>query len=360
VNLIDGEPMSDDLEAFPVGPATHHRPRWLTWLAIVLVAGLVLGILAIVWAGKQINPSGGPGASVQVTIAPNSSTSSIASLLGKEGVIHSPEVFRFYVKLKGAGPLLPGLYTFHRSEKYDDVISALEKGPTVVYDKLTIPEGFTLAQIAARVGKLPGRSASRFLAAAASGQVTSKYQPAGSTSLEGLLFPATYQVKQDEDEVSILHRMVQSFDDTATTLGLDQAAAHLGTTPYQLVVVASIVEREAKLDEDRGPVASVIFNRLQKGIALQIDSTVLYGQHETDPHKINTKADTPFNTYKNKGLPPTPIASPGVPSLQAAASPPSTTYLYYVLIDKSGKQAFASTDAEFKKLAAESKAKGLF
>ena len=153
--------------------------------------------------------------------------------------------------------------------------------------------------------------------------------------------------------------MVSAFDQTADSLGLTAAAARLGVTPYQVITVASIVEREAKLDEDRGPIASVIYNRLAKGDALQIDSTVMYGQHITDPHQINTKTVSPYNTYLNKGLPPTPIASPGTPSLQAAANPPKTTYLYYVLIDPSGKQGFATTDKEFAALKAEAKAKGL-
>jgi UPF0755 protein len=294
-----------------------------------------------------------------VTVPPNSSTASIASILSNAGVIHSATVFRFYVKAQGTGALLPGKYTLPRNSGYDAVISALEKGPPIVYQKFTIPEGFTLAQIAARIGGLPGRSPDQVMAAATSGQVHSAYLPAGQANLEGLLFPATYQVRADDSDLSILQKMVSTFDDNANNLGVDQAAAKLGVTPYQVVVVASMVEREAKLDEDRGPIASVIYNRLQKGMLLQIDATLLYGQGITDPSKIDKKSTNPYNTYLFKGLPPTPIASPGIPSLTAAANPPSTNYLYYVLIDANGKHGFAATAADFAKLEAEARSKGL-
>jgi UPF0755 protein len=339
----------------------HRVPRWLTILAIIIVLGLIAGALGVVWVHRQIDPGGKPGASVSVAIPAGSSTSKIASVLGKAGVIHSPSVFKLYVKIKSAGPLLAGTYSLPKNSRYDTVISTLSKGPPppTVVRRFTIPEGFTLEQIAARVGTLPGLSAAKFLALATGGTVRSTFEPAGVNTLEGLLYPATYDVKDGEDETSILQRMVSAFDNTATSLGITAAAARLGITPYQVVVVASIVEREAKLDEDRGPIASVIYNRLAKGTLLQIDSTVMYGQHITDPHQINTKTASPYNTYLNKGLPPTPIASPGTPSLQAAANPPKTTYLYYVLIDPNGKQAFASTDKEFAVLKAQAKAKGL-
>jgi UPF0755 protein len=347
-----GEPV----ESFRV---RQRRPVWLTWLVIVVAVLLVVGAVGVFWVRRQINPGGRAGPPVAVSVPAGSSTGHIASILGHAGVIRSPTIFRFYVKIKGAGPLLPGAYLLNKNSKYDDVISKLEKGPTVTLQRFTIPEGFTLAEIAARVGALPGRSAAKFLAAATDGAVHSPYQPPGSNNLEGLLFPATYDVRPNEDEVSIVQRMVDAFDQQADSLGLTQAAATVGLTPYQMVIVASMVEREAKLDEDRGPIASVIYNRMKKGVALQVNATLMYGERVTDPHQIDLNADTPYNTYKYIGLPPTPIASPGAPSLEAAASPPSTPYLYYVLIDPSGKHAFAVTGSEFQKLEAEARAEGL-
>jgi UPF0755 protein len=348
-----------DEESVELFAVDHRFPRWLTWVVVVLVLGLIVGAVGIVWIRNQINPSGHAGAAVTVTIPAGSSTARIASDLEKAGVIHSSTLFRLYVKVKGAGPLLPGKYSLPKNSHYDSVIATLEKGPVVVDQRITIPEGFTLEQIAARVGTLPGLSAQKFLALATSGQVRSPFEPPGVNSLEGLLYPATYDVRQGEDETSILQRMVDAFDQTASDLGLTQAAAQLGVTPYQVVIVASMVEREAKLDEDRGPVASVIYNRLHKNLLLQVDATLMYGEHLTDPRQIDTKASTPYNTYLFKGLPPTPIASPGTPSLQAAANPPQTSYLYYVLIDPSGKQGFATTQQEFNQLLAQARAKGL-
>lgn len=336
----------------------RRRPKWVAWLLGLVVLVLLVGGLAIAWIRHEINP-GRPGSTVSFTIAPNTPVSAIASILGRAGVIHEPTLFRLYIKTEGSGSLLPGTYHLPRNSSYGSVISALEAGPPIVYQKFTIPEGFTLAQIAARVGGLPGRSAAAFMAAAQGGQVRSQYEPAGSNDLEGLLFPATYTVQADDSDTSIIQEMVTTFDDNASGLNLTQAAAQLGITPYQVIIVASMVEREAKLDGDRGPIASVIYNRLRVNMLLQIDSTLLYGEGISNPDQIDFSSDTPYNTYKYKGLPPTPIANPGLPSLQAAANPPTTNYLYYVLINSDGQSGFAATPAEFAKLEAQARSQGL-
>jgi UPF0755 protein len=323
-----------------------------------VVVALVGGGLSVVWVRHRISPGGPAGPEVQLTIPLGTSTTGIASLLGRTKVIESPRVFTLYVRLKGAGPFEAGDYTFHLHSGYGAAVAVLRAGPEVTFSKITIPEGFNLAQIAARVGKLPGRSAERFLAAAG-GAVRSRFEPPGSTNLEGLLYPATYRVGPGDDEASLLRRMVATFDDTATALGIDQAAARLTISPYQVVTVASMVEREAKLDEDRGPIASVVYNRLQRGMSLGIDATLLYGLHTSHLSQSDLASDNPYNTRKNRGLPPTPIASPGTPSLLAAISPPTTPYLYYVLIDQNGKTGFATNQADFEKLKARAKAAGL-
>jgi UPF0755 protein len=143
--------------------------------------------------------------------------------------------------------------------------------------------------------------------------------------------------------------MVETFNQYATQLGLAAAAAKLGYTPYQVVTVASIVEREAKFDTDRGPIASVIYNRLEQGMPIGAQSTLDYAvgikKGEADDRLAN-----PYNTLVNKGLPPTPIASPGLASLQAALHPPKTDYLYWVEVNPDGKMGFASTNAGFRHL----------
>jgi UPF0755 protein len=215
------------------------------------------------------------------------------------------------------------------------------------------------------VAALPGLhlSAAKLLAAGTSGQVKSPYEPAGSDNLEGLVFPATYQVHQGQVEADILQEMVDAFDANATSLGLVAGAKKLGMTPYQVVTVASIVEREAKLAGDRGDVASAIYNRLAQGMTLGADSTQTYYLRLTDPTVDPTVAQleqpSPYNTRLNTGLPPTPIANPGIPSLMAAINPPSTTYLYFVETNPDGKLSFASDAAGFEQLQAECAAANL-
>jgi UPF0755 protein len=138
------------------------------------------------------------------------------------------------------------------------------------------------------------------------------------------------------------------------------AAAPTGLGPYQLIVAASLVESEAKVKEDRPLIASVISNRLQKGMKLEIDATVLYAiGHKDKVLYSDLEVDSPYNTYKIDGLPPTPISAAGKASLEAMLHPTATTYLYYVLSDKNGKHAFATTPAEFEALKAEARRKGL-
>jgi len=186
-------------------------------------------------------------------------------------------------------------------------------------------------------------------------QVGSPFEPAGARSLEGLLFPATYPVRPGESADELVQYMVQTFDRHASQLGLPTAAKALGYSPYQVLTVASIVEREARFNSDRGPIASVIYNRLSRSMPIGADSTLLYGLG--DPRgPVNFGTPNPYNTRLSRGLPPTPISNPGIPSLKAAMAPPKTTYLYWVETDRDGKMSFASDAAQFARLQAECKA----
>jgi UPF0755 protein len=259
-------------------------------------------------------------------------------------------VFEAYLKIKGSGPLLAGTYTLPTNQSYAAVVKELEKGPVVVTYRLVVPEGFTVRQIAAAVGRLhDGITASAFLAAATGGQVRSQYEPAGSHSLEGLLFPATYPVPQGETADALVRWMVSTFEQEVSQLGLRAGAKSLHYSPYQVIKVASIVEREAKLEQDRGPIASVIYNRLAQGMPIGAESTLLYGLGEPTG-TVSITTPNPYNTLVNKGLPPTPISNPGADSLAAAISPPGTTYLYWVEVNPDGKMGFGTTPAQFKQL----------
>lgn len=375
--------MSDHQDVLPTGyeqaepwrGAAHgprHRRRdpsagrkWPRRLLAAAAAFIIIVAALAIWADSQINPGGHHGPQISVTIPKGASTSRIGDILAKAGVVHGATLFAIWVRLHGDGPLYPGTYVMDRNSSYGPVISALESGPKILTDRLVVPEGYSVQQVANAVGRLPGLnlSAAKFLAAATDGSVRSRYEPEGVNNLEGLLFPATYDVHQGETESQILQQMVTSFEDHANVLGLDSAASSLGMTPYQVITVASIVEREAKRDADRPDVASVIYNRLRVGMPLGADSTQTYYLRLTDPGIQPTPAQldspSPYNTRTNKGLPPTPIANPGIPSLEAATSPPSTSYLYFVEINPDGRLGFASTSAGFVQLQKQCRAANL-
>ncbi|MGH9280960.1 MAG: endolytic transglycosylase MltG, partial [Acidimicrobiales bacterium] len=300
--------------------------RWPWILLGVLVVVLLVVGGGVLWVKGQIDPSGAPGEEVVIRVEKGMSVSDIGELLEKEGVISSASVFRYYTKLNGTGAVQAGDYTFHHNESMGDVTKILKAGPQgdapIV---LTIPEGLRIEQVAEKVGELPGRSAARFLEVARSGAVRSQYQPPGSTNLEGLLLPETYHIGKNDDETAILRRLVEAFDRTFTDLGIATQAERLKVTPYQAIIIASMVEREGRVSEDRGPIARVVYNRLDQGMRLQIDATVLYALGESKDVVLfsDLEIDSPYNTYKIDGLPPGPIASPGKAALEAALRPPA-------------------------------------
>jgi UPF0755 protein len=324
---------------------------------VVLVSALTL-----VWLQRQIDPSGPPGEAVAVTVSPGMSTADIGELLEREGVIPSATVFKYYSRLTGAGGIQAGNYTVRKGESLSKVFDVLQGGARSEEGQpITVPEGLRLEQIADVVGRLPGRSSEKFLELARSGAVRSQYQPAGSNDLEGLLLPETYFVGHDEDEGRILRRMVDAFDKAATELDIAAGASRHGISPYQLVTVASMVEREARVPEDRGPIAQVIYNRLARDMPLEIDATVLYalGEHKETVLFKDLEVDSPYNTYKYPGVPPGPIASPGRRALEAAITPTPGPFLYYVVIEENGKHAFAETLAEHNRNIEAARKKGL-
>ena len=321
---------------------------------------VLVGAGGIIWLQRQIDPPGGSGRRVDVTIPNGSSTKRIGAILDDRGVISSARVFDFYVRFTGSGPFQAGDYTFRRNSSMGTVVDVLDQGPapppTV---RLTVPEGLTLAEVAERVGRLPGRSEERFLAAVRSGRVRSSLQPEGSNDLEGLIFPDTYEFEEKEDEEDILRAMVEAFDQMATETGV--AAGRENLTPYQLVILASLIEREAKVPDERPMMAQVMYNRLDRGERLGIDASVRYGLNKPRGPltRSDLEKDTPYNTRIRAGLPPTPIAMPGRASLEAVVNPTPGDWLFYVIADESGRHNFATTLAEHNRYKAEAQAKGL-
>ncbi len=333
-------------------------------------------VIAALWFGYQLRPgSDGPAVTLSVAKdiaaakqqcgdkavrADGNSNSAVADALAKSHVIGSALAFKLWASISGGGPFATGCYGVHESMGIRGALSTLKQGPPRQPDvKLFVPPGLTLNQIAERVGKLPGHSAKGFLDAASSGAIRSKYEPADVNSLEGLLFPDTYFIGADWTDKQVVQRLVDQFDTVADKVGLANAQ---GLTPYQVVVAASLIQTEAKVAEDAPLISAVIRNRINQGMPLQIDSTLCYikgGCGGTGPTDADKAADSPYNTYKVTGLPPTPIASVTEANLTAALNPANVPYLYYVIADASGKHAFATTYEEHQRNVAAARAKGL-
>ena len=349
--VVDEDTDTDeDAEDFPPPPR-----RGIGLLVFLVFFALIAGtaLVGVKWVQHQIDPSGPPGPEIALTIPQNTPVKKIGTLLHNNGVIGDARVFRYYAQWKGRGGFEAGQYKFLKNDTLDSVISTLTRGPQAAeQERVTFPEGFRLSQFAERVGaQLRGRTAQRFLQVTSNGTIRSSVLPAASENLEGFLFPATYQFGEADREEEIAAKLVDSFDIAANAEGLSDAQAKVGRTPYEALIVASLIEREAKIDEDRGRVAQVIYNRLKAGQALQIDATVIYGMGGNVDRVLfeDLKKDGPYNTYTRKGLPPTPIASPGRESIRAALNPTPGDWLYYVVIDSAGNHAFANTFREHKK-----------
>ncbi len=212
--------------------------------------------------------------------------------------------------------------------------------------EVVVYPGFTLAQVAARVGTVPGHSASDFLRLARSGAVRSPYQPGSIHTLAGMLTPGIYDVGPRETNLDLLEQMVGRFDAMARRAGLASAPGAVGKTPYQALVVASLVQREAGLPADRARVARVVYNRLAAGMRLQLDSTVAYAIGCSCRLSLaDLKVRSPYNTYLVHGLPPTPISTVSAADIEAALHPATGPWLYFVVVGKDGEEAFSATYA---------------
>jgi UPF0755 protein len=218
-----------------------------------------------------------------------------------------------------------------------------------------------LSEVATEIHRQLGIEPAEVLDLALSGGVRSKYQPASVRSLEGLLAPDTYAFLPNASATDVLQRLTHRFDEIADGIDLSGGAARIGRTPYDVIKVASLIQSEIKLAADGPKVASVVYNRLDRGMPLQIDATVLYaiGRRSASNTAAERASTSPYNTYRVRGLPPTPIATVTRASLLAALRPATTTFLYYVLAGHDGHHAFASTYAEHLRNVAAARAAGL-
>jgi UPF0755 protein len=352
----------------------QRRPiKWIVWfsMVIVVVAVLIGGAIGWWYLGK-INPEGAPGDVQSFTVNEGDDLPAIAERLADEGLISDPDIFEWYADRDGGLEIIPGYYQIRPNDHMGNVLGRLRTPPAQTYAKVTFPEGFTVAKMAERLDSSIDRlSADEFMAAAGSGTLRSPFQPSEVASLEGMLFPDTYQVSNAESEAQVIERMIGLMERVAEQEDIVSRSAAFGRTPYETLVIASMIEREALVPEDRAKISRVIHNRLGIGaldptraMPLQIDATLLYGRDLAGldpemPFSQLRQIDGPYNTYLRTGLPPTPIANPGRASIRAALNPapnppagdpicaelPDETnclYLYYVIADDSGRHVFAS------------------
>jgi UPF0755 protein len=228
------------------------------------------------------------------------------------------------------------------------IVDILARGQGLLH-RVTIPEGYTIRQIADALAGARLVQRDRFIELAARRGRTFMRPTLADLpidSLEGYLFPDTYHLPRSLDEEAVIEAMLDRFDQ-AVGPSIQAAARARGLTLHQLLTVASMVEREAQVGSERGVIAGVIYNRLVRGMRLEIDATVLYalGRHKESVTLTDLAVDSPYNTYRHEGLPPGPIANPGFASIAAAASPIPTPYLFYVL-KPDGSHHFSRTLAE--------------
>ena len=335
----------------PAGPRSSRTGRRL------IAALVLLAVAAVVFTGiKTFQPfHGDPSGLVKVTVPSGAGLGEIGDLLAEREVIDSPAFFGLNATLTGRrGSLRPGDYTLQRDMSYGSVLDALSRGPKAKVVKtfdVVIPEGYSIEENAGRVkqGGVSGDYVAAATAPAALKRAQKLGMPAGTETTEGFMFPATYPLVVGADAEQLVDAQLDAFRENFGSLDL-RAAKRKNLTPYEVLIIASMIEREVQLDRERPLVASVIYNRLSDGMPLGIDATIRYASDNWDSPLLQSQLDedTPYNTRLNSGLPPTPIGNPGLASMEAAASPAESDYLFYVVKPGTcGEHAFSSTDAEF-------------
>jgi UPF0755 protein len=299
-----------------------------------------------------------PGLPVTFTVEQGDGSLKVGKALERDGVIDSAGRFRAVAEERGLDDALkPGTYQLKTGMSVDTVIDVLVRGPALGRS-FTIPEGFTVAQIVDRLVATRRFSKAAIVKALSSPDLRVPFRPKGVKVLEGLLFPQTYRIDNEDTPVTVLQQMLDQLQSVTSKYNVRAAPLHL--SPYQVLIVASMIEREAKVAQDRPKIARVIYNRLARHQRLQIDATVRYALGTA--RRLSAKdlaVNSPYNTYARAGLPPTPIASPGEDSIRAALRPAAGPWLYYVLISKDGRHAFTDDAGQFARLKAEARGKGL-
>ncbi|MBU6367518.1 MAG: endolytic transglycosylase MltG, partial [Gemmatimonadetes bacterium] len=297
------------------------------WTAVGAVAAAAAGW----WGWREVGGTAAPDtAPVRVTIPRGASVRTAATALAEAGVLDAPALFRWYVTWRGAAAALkPGTYALRRGEGYATVLDALRNGRALLAT-VAIPEGFDLRDITpllVRALRVPEDS----VRSAVTDSAWRARLDVPAPTLEGYLFPATYRFPEGTTAREAVEAMLARFE-AAWRPEWEQALTDRGVSRHEVVTMASIVEKEARLGEERPVIAAVYWNRLQKGMRLQADPTVQYAlpRHTARVLYRDLAVDSRYNTYQHDGLPPGPIASPGAASLAAALAPAAVPYLFFV------------------------------
>jgi UPF0755 protein len=337
-----------------IGVPSKRRRRWARRL--IALAGILLLAAIAVFAVMLYQPFHGKGYdAVVVTIPQGASTAEIGDLLASKDVVESGFFFEIRARLGGdRGKLRAGTYTLKKSMPYGDALAALTAAPTAAPTiDITLPEGPSRKELAPRV-KAAGVRGDYVTASARSGLLDPRDYgaPKGTRGLEGFLFPDTYELaSRTATAKRLVNDQLKTFKREFAKVDLKRAKRR-DLSRYDVLIIASMIEREALVPKDRRLISAVIYNRVRRGMPLGIDATLRYRLNNwSKPLKqseLNTRSD--YNTRKVQGLPPTPIGNPGLAALQAAANPANVGYLFYVVKPcGNGAHAFSSTDARFQK-----------
>ena len=292
---------------------------------------------------------------INISIPQGSSATDITSILSNRGVISSSLAYEIYLRNENMGDKLrAGDYEILNNLEFDELTSILLKGPPLKTYNITIPEGLWINETLESISLQTGFSVESLRNSLISGIVTSKYVYLGDYKKlehwEGLIYPNTYEINVDANGEEILQTLVSELENVTSRIFTENELPTWIDTYNQLFTIASLIEAESKLDEDRPLVASVIKNRLYDNMLLQIDATVLYALQKRKPQVllVDLQVDSKYNTYKYKGLPPGPINNPGLDAIKSALNPETTDYLYFVS-NLEGRHTFTRTSSEHNK-----------
>ena len=301
----------------------------------------------LVSSDETAPPPAPHGPPLRVVVPPGADGDAIGEILQRRGVVVDGGRFADYANDQGeGGAFKAGTYRLRAGTDFDRLIARLNAGPpAVAVRELTIPEGLRLTEVVDLVAQ-SGIDRRAYLRALRRADPPTGFR--GAQGLEGFLFPATYTIAKTGAARQLVADQLQAFDDRWSQVDLRYAKSK-NLTPYDVLIIASMIEREARVERERPLVSAVIYNRLRERMTLGIDATIRYQVGSwTAPLTVSQlERDTPYNTRTRQGLPPTPIANPGLASMQAAARPADVNYLYYVAKGDSGRHFFTDSFDEF-------------